>query len=101
MTVPCKSRHALPPQHMRCSVLTQAHTATTPYCASSCPQVQVNRMSANTGVFAVDEQIRSLLDQSITRHFLNTLKDQVCLSYDSLSFLSPLSFLFAVIPEPR
>lgn len=29
------------------------------------------------GVFTTDEQIRSLLDQSITRHFLSNLTDQV------------------------
>jgi glutamine synthetase len=42
-------------------------------------------MSAGTnGVFAVDDQIRSLLDQSITRHFLTELKDQngkICVEY--------------------
>jgi glutamine synthetase len=35
-------------------------------------------------VFLVDEQIRSLLDQSITRHYLSTLTDQqgkICAEY--------------------
>lgn len=37
-----------------------------------------------TGVFAVDEQIRSLLDQNITRHYLSTLTNQngkICAEY--------------------
>lgn len=33
-------------------------------------------MSANKFVYATDEKMESLLDQSITRHFLSTLKDQ-------------------------
>lgn len=41
-------------------------------------------MSANPTVFVNDEQIRSLLDQSITRHYLSALTDQggkVCAEY--------------------
>lgn len=41
-------------------------------------------MSAAPSVFMVDEQIRSLLDQNITRHYLSNLKDQngkICAEY--------------------
>ncbi len=41
-------------------------------------------MSAVPPVFLCDEQIRSLLDQSITRHYLSTLTDQggkICAEY--------------------
>ncbi|KAJ9529624.1 hypothetical protein QJQ45_014392 [Haematococcus lacustris] len=48
------------------------------------PSNRAEAMSANPGVFSPDEQIRSLLDQSITRHYLTTLTDQggkICAEY--------------------
>ena len=41
-------------------------------------------MSAYPHVFATDEKIGSLLDQSITRHFMSTVTDQqgkICAEY--------------------
>lgn len=40
--------------------------------------------SGSNGVFAVEESIKSLLDQSITRNFFNTITDQggkICVEY--------------------
>lgn len=40
--------------------------------------------TSTVGVFATDEKIGSLLDQSITRHFMSTVTDQggkVCVEY--------------------